>query len=137
MVRSVTSRCTGAGWRPRPCASTGRSGTAPSARTGYGSGARAGGFGWGCRIALPRGFAVGASGQLRWTDFEGEWPPHTLPGERREDRTRTFSVSVHHRRFTIHGFSPELVLTNESRTTNAQLYDYRKNAAELRFVRQF
>ena len=91
----------------------------------------------GARIALPRGFAVGASGQLRWTDFEGEWPPHTLPGERREDRTRTFSVAIHHRRFTIHGFSPELVVTNESRTTNAQLYDYRKNAAELRFVRQF
>ena len=91
----------------------------------------------GAEVALPRGFAVGASAQLRWTDYEGEWPPHTPPGELREDRTRTLSASVHHRRFTLYGFSPELAVTNEARTTNAQLYDYRKNAAELRFVRQF
>ena len=91
----------------------------------------------GAQVALPRGFVVGAFGQLRWTDFEGEWPPHTPPGEFREDRTRTLSASVHHRRFTLYGFSPELVVTNESRRTNAQLYDYRKNHAELRFVRQF
>ena len=91
----------------------------------------------GAEVALPRGFAVGASGQLRWTDYEGEWPPHTPPGELREDRTRTLSASVHHRRFTLFGFSPELAVTNEARTTNAQLYDYRKTSAELRFVRQF
>ena len=91
----------------------------------------------GVQKALPRGFAVGASAQLRWTDYEGEWPPHTPPGELREDRTRTLSASVHHRRFTLYGFSPELAVTNEARTTNAQLYDYRKTFAELRFVRQF
>ena len=91
----------------------------------------------GAEMALPRGFGVGASAQLRWTDYEGEWPPHTPPGELREDRTRTLSASVHHRRFTLFGFSPQLAVTNETRTTNAQLYDYRKNAAELRFVRQF
>ena len=91
----------------------------------------------GVQKALPRGFAVGASMQLRWTDYEGEWPPHTPPGELREDRTRTLSASVHHRRFTLYGFSPELAVTNEVRTTNAQLYDYKKNSAELRFVRQF
>ena len=91
----------------------------------------------GVEKALPKGFSLGASAQLRWTDYEGEWPPHTPPGELREDRTRTLSASVHHRRFTLYGFSPELALTNEARTTNAQLYDYRKNTAELRFVRQF
>ena len=91
----------------------------------------------GAEVALPRGFGVGASAQLRWTDYEGEWPPHTPPGELRADRTRTLSASVHHRRFTLFGFSPQLAVTNETRTTNAQLYDYRKNAAELRFVRQF
>jgi len=91
----------------------------------------------GAEVALPRGFAVGASAQLRWTDYDGEWPPHTPPGELREDRTRTLSASVHHRRFTLYGFSPELAVTNEARTTNAQLYDYRKTFAELRFVRQF
>ena len=91
----------------------------------------------GAEVALPRGFAVGASAQYRWTDYEGEWPPHTPPGELRKDRTRTLSASVHHRRFTLYGFSPELAVTTEARTTNAQLYDYRKNFAELRFVRQF
>ena len=91
----------------------------------------------GFRKALPRGFSLGASAQVRWTDYEGEWPPHTPPGEWREDRTRTLSASVHHRRFTLYGFSPQLAVTNEVRTTNAQLYDYRKNSAELRFVRQF
>ena len=91
----------------------------------------------GARVALPRGFAVGASGQLRWTDYDAPWFPHTPSGERRADRTRTLSASVHHRRFTLYGFSPELAVTNEAHTTNAQLYDYRKNAAELRFVRQF
>ena len=34
----------------------------------------------GLRKALLRGFAVGASGQLRWTDYEGEWLPHTPRG---------------------------------------------------------
>ena len=91
----------------------------------------------GAQVALPRGFAVGASAQLRWTGYEGEWPPNTPPGELRKDRTRTLSASVHHRRFTLFGFSPELAVTNEVRRTNAQLYEYRKNAAELRFVRQF
>ena len=91
----------------------------------------------GAEVALPRGFAVGGNAQVRWTDYDGPWFPHTPPGEHREDRTRTLSASVHHRRFTIYGFSPELALTTEVRTTNAQLYDYRKNAAEIRFVRQF
>ena len=91
----------------------------------------------GFRKALPKGFSFGASAQVRWTDYEGEWPPHTPPGERREDRTRALNASVHHRRFTLYGFSPQLAVTNEVRTTNAQLYDYRKNLAELRFVRQF
>ena len=91
----------------------------------------------GVQVALPRGFAVGASAQLRWTDYAGEWPPFTPAGEARRDRTRTLSASVHHRRFTVMGFSPELALTNEARASNAQLHDYRKNAAEVRFVRQF
>ena len=91
----------------------------------------------GVRKALPKGFSLGASAQLRWTDYAGEWIPHTPPGELREDRTRTLSASVHHRRFTLYGFSPEIAVTNEARTTNAQLHDYRKNSAELRFVRQF
>ena len=91
----------------------------------------------GAQVALPWGFAVGASGQLRWTDYETEWRFLTPPGEPREDRTRTLSASLHNRRFTVYGFSPELVVTNEARRTNAQAHDYRKNSAEIRFIRQF
>ena len=91
----------------------------------------------GAELALVGGFSVGASAQVRWTDYAGVWPLHTPPGERRKDRTRTLSASVHHRRLTLYGFSPELVVTNEARRTNAQLFDYRKNSAEIRLVRQF
>ena len=53
------------------------------------------------------------------------------------DRTRTLSLTVLNRRLTLWGFSPQLALVDEARTTNAQARDYRRNRAELRFVQQF
>ena len=91
----------------------------------------------GVSIILPRGFTVGGSGQLRWTDYEGNWFPFTSGGEPRADRTRSLRASVHNRAFTLYGFSPQVSLVNEVRTTNAQLYDYKRTGGELRFVRQF
>ena len=91
----------------------------------------------GARWLLPRGFSLGGSAQLRFTDYDGPWPPFTPSGERREDRTRSLSASIHHRRFTIYGFSPKLTVTNEARRTNAQVHDYRRTRAEVSFVRQF
>ena len=91
----------------------------------------------GVTVALPLGFTVGGSGELRWTDYEGNWLPFTPGGVPREDRTRSLRVSVHNRAFTILGFSPQISLVNEVRTTNAQLYDYKRTGGELRFVRQF
>ena len=35
------------------------------------------------------------------------------------------------------GFSPQLVVTHEERTSNAQLIGYDRAHGELRFVRQF
>jgi hypothetical protein len=35
------------------------------------------------------------------------------------------------------GFTPQLVLTHTARATNAQTEDYKGNAAELRFTREF
>ena len=58
-------------------------------------------------------------------------------GGAREDRTRSLRASVHNRAITVLGFSPELVLVNEERTSNAQLHDYERTRGELRFVRQF
>ena len=91
----------------------------------------------GASVALPLGFTVGGSGELRWTNYEGNWFPFTRDGAPREDRTRILRATVHNRAFTLFGFSPQLVVTNEARDTNAQLYDYKRTRAELRAVRQF
>ena len=90
----------------------------------------------GVTTALPRGFTVGGSGELRWSDYEGNWFPHT-PGEPREDRTYSLRASVHNRAIAWQGFSPQLSLVHEVRDTNAQLYDYERTGGELRFVRVF
>ena len=94
-------------------------------------------LGAGVTVILPLGFTVGGGGEVRWTDFEDEWFPHTPPGEDRADRTQSAHLSVHNRAFTLMGFSPELVAVHEERDTNAQLYDYQRTRGELRFVRQF
>ena len=94
----------------------------------------------GTSLDLPLGFTLGVSGQMRWTHYYkgNNGPVHlTLTGRKRRDRTRTFSISVLNRAFTLFGFSPQLALINEARATNAQAQDYDRNRAELRFVRQF
>ena len=91
----------------------------------------------GASVALPLGFTVSGSGELRWTNYEGNWFPFTRDGAPRVDRTRILRATVHNRAFTLFGFSPQLVVTNEARDTNAQLYDYKRTRAELRAVRQF
>ena len=91
----------------------------------------------GVSVALPRGFTVGGGGGVRWTDYEGNWSPHTEGGVPREDRTYNLRASVHNRAITFYGFSPEVSLVHEVRKTNAQLYDYKRTGGELRVVRQF
>ena len=91
----------------------------------------------GATAALPWGFTVGGSGALRWTDYDEEWFPHTAPGQKRSDLTRTLRVFAHNRALTLEGFSPQVSVTQEQRTTNAQLYDYERISGELRFVRLF
>ena len=86
--------------------------------------------------ALPRGFTVGASGELRWTRYGEGWISVPDRGARR-DRTQVLKVSLLNRSWTVFGFSPQVVLVNEARSTNAQIYDYRRNRAELQFQRQF
>ena len=93
----------------------------------------------GLTVALPWGLNASGNAQFRWTDYEGlERPPHhTRDGSSREDRTRTLSLSLHKRDFTLYGFSPQLLVTHEERTSNAQLISYDRAHGELRFVRQF
>ena len=91
----------------------------------------------GATAALPWGFTVGGSGALRWTDYEGEWFPFTTVGTPRSDLTRSLRVFAHNRAFTLEGFSPQVSVVQEQRTSNAQLHDYERISGELRFVRLF
>ena len=88
-------------------------------------------------VILPLGFTVGAGAEVRWADYEPGWFPLVLDNGARRDRTKSFRASVHHRGFTVFGFSPELVVVNEERETNAQAQDFKRTRGELRFVQQF
>ena len=91
-------------------------------------------------VILPYGFNLGAGAELRWTDYhesEGLWNTFVRDGSAREDRTRSYRISVHNRGVTLFGFSPQLVGVYEERESNAQLHDFERTRGELRFVRQF
>ena len=91
----------------------------------------------GLSVALPRGFTLGGSAELRRTAYEGDWGFYTPGGVPRKDYTRSLRASVHNRALTLFGFSPQVSLVHEVRKTNAQIYDYKRTGGELRFVRQF
>ena len=91
----------------------------------------------GADFALPYGFTLGVSGEQHKAKYEGNWFPFTPDGTPREDKMRIWRVSVLNRAFTLYGFSPQLTLVGEERESNAQLYDYKRERAELRMVRQF
>ena len=91
----------------------------------------------GATAALPWGFTVGGSGTLRWTDWEGSWLPFVEDGGERRDLTRTLRLFAHNRALTLEGFSPQISVVKEDRTTNAQAHDYERIFGELRFVRLF
>ena len=86
---------------------------------------------------LPWGFTVGGAGTLRWTDYPADWFPFVLGGGPRRDLTRSFRLNAYNRGFTLAGFSPQISLVKEDRTSNAQLHDYKRLYGELRFVRLF
>ena len=91
----------------------------------------------GISLALPWGFTVGGAGTLRWAAYEGSWAPFVLGGGSRSDVTRSIRLNVHNRAFTVGGFSPQLSLVQEERTSNAQLHGYERISGELRFVQLF
>ena len=94
--------------------------------------------GLGATLALPAGFTVGLHASLQRTEYQGSGVPHlTIDGEPRKDETRTLTLSVHNRAVTVLEFSPRLSFICKERETNAQTLDYKRNRAELSFVRQF
>ncbi len=92
----------------------------------------------GTNVALPWGFTVGASAEFRWTDYEAGWPlPFRPDGSARRDQTRILQATLLNRAITVFGFSPQVVFSNQVRESNAQLFDYKRNLVEMRWVRQF
>ncbi len=92
----------------------------------------------GASLALPAGFTLGLRASMQRTEYQGRGFVHnTIDRQPREDETQTLSLSVHNRAVTVLGFSPRLSLVREERDTNAQALDYKRNRAELSFVRQF
>ena len=91
----------------------------------------------GASVLLPYGFTVGGAVTLRWTDYQGNWAPFVLGGGKRRDLTRSIRLNVHNRAFTVGGFSPQVSMVQEERTSNAQLHGYDRLSGELRFVRLF
>ena len=92
----------------------------------------------GTNVALPWGFTVGLSAEFRWTDYEPGWVPF-LPDNStpREDQTRILGATLLNRAITVFGFSPQLAFSNQVRESNAQLWDFKRNLVEMRWVRQF
>ena len=93
---------------------------------------------FGATLDLPSGFTVGSRASIRRAHYEGKGFVHrTIDREPRRDRTRTLSVSVHNRGFTVFGYSPRLSVILERHGTNAQALGYERERVELSFVRQF
>ena len=80
---------------------------------------------------------MGGSGSLRWVDYEGDWFPFTEGGSPRRDLVRSLRVFAHNRAVTLGGFSPQISVVQEQRTSSAQLHDYQRIFGELQFVRLF
>ena len=91
----------------------------------------------GTTVLLPYGFTVGGAATLRWTEYRGDWTPFVLGGGSRSDVTRLLRVDVHNRAVTVAGFSPQVSMVQEERTSNAQLHGYDRLSGELRFVQLF
>ena len=91
----------------------------------------------GVSVILPRGFTLGTSYELRRKQYKGGSIFATLDGSSRRDRTRILRASIYNRAFILYGFSPQLVITNESQKSNGQFHNYKSTNGELRFVRQF
>ena len=85
----------------------------------------------GLSAILPRGFNVSVTGQLRDTDYEGTFNAFTTDSPLREDLTRTLTVSVFKRDFTLFGFAPQLVVTHEERSSNARRGANRRGSSTM------
>ena len=87
--------------------------------------------------ALPLGFSVGASATVARSFYQPDWSYLTRGPAKRKDLTQTYQLSAFNRALTLFGFSPQLVIIQEERKSNAQLHSYQRLRGELRVVRLF
>ena len=91
----------------------------------------------GASLDLPWGITLQGSAQWSRTGFADSFGLLTPSGDRRDDRSRAFRMSVNKRDWTLFGFSPRVSLAHERRSSNTQGAEYRRSGAELSAVRLF
>ena len=88
----------------------------------------------GLSALLPKGYTIGGDLGIAWKDYEGK-SLLVLDGGERKDTTKHISLRLHRRDFTIMGFSPEISIRQENRTSTAQRGDYKRTSGAISFVR--
>ena len=84
---------------------------------------------------LPRGFVVSAGPSHRWRRYGGRLP--ALGPDPRFDRTLAGQIKASNRHIELFGFMPEISIRHERRSSNLDLYDYKRTVAEIGVVRSF
>ena len=84
---------------------------------------------------LPRGFVVSAGPSHRWRHYGG--PLLSLGPDPRFDRTLAGQIKASNRHIELFGFMPEITIRHERRSSNLDLYDYKRTVAEIGVVRSF
>ena len=83
---------------------------------------------------LPMGITLDASGQVRWSDFDGIYP---LIGLSREDTRLTGTIGLIKRDFNIFGFAPAIEYSYTENISNIDLFDFNSHSIDVRLTRQF
>ncbi len=84
---------------------------------------------------LKNGLTLGLSGSVARTKHNRD--SSLPPFEPVSVRNTTLQATLHHRDFTLFGFSPELILTMKDSDSSEQASDVKGNQVNFNFVRQF
>ena len=84
---------------------------------------------------LPKGFVVTAGSTYRLRRYDR--PLTAFGPEARRDRTLAGRMKVSNRHIELFGIMPELTVKHERRSSNINLYDYKRNLVEVGLVRTF
>ena len=84
---------------------------------------------------LPRGFVMTVGSTYRFRRYDR--PLAAFGPEARQDRTLAGRMKISNRHIELFGFMPELTVRHERRSSNLNLYDYKRNLVEVGVVRTF